>query len=132
VAYELNVRRFDAHGGWLANPIDLLRFLVRVDGSPTKPDIISGASRTLMITKAGVKDIDGKDPNYGFGWVANPQMHNGAMRGTLAILAVTSNGFTYAALANTRPANDPFAANLKTMMQSIIDGFSAWPTYDLF
>jgi CubicO group peptidase (beta-lactamase class C family) len=38
--YRMNVRRMDSHGGWLATPTDLVRFLVRVDGFPTKPDIL--------------------------------------------------------------------------------------------
>jgi hypothetical protein len=28
----------DSHGGWLATPTDLVRFLVRVDSFPTKQD----------------------------------------------------------------------------------------------
>ena len=30
--YELPVQRMDAHGGWIATPTDLIRFLLRVDG----------------------------------------------------------------------------------------------------
>ena len=41
IAYSLNVTRFDSHGGWVASPIDLVRYVVRVDGLPTKPDIFS-------------------------------------------------------------------------------------------
>jgi CubicO group peptidase (beta-lactamase class C family) len=132
-AYDLNVTRFDAHGGWIASPIDLVRFMVRVDGQPSKPDMISASSRTAMVTKAGINDFKtGKDPNYGFGWACNPQSHNGAMSGTVAIMASTNNGYTYAAVVNTRPADDGFAGNLSNMVQSIINGVSAWPSHDLF
>lgn len=51
-AYSLNVTRFDSHGGWVASPIDLERFLVRVDGLPTRPDILSAGSHTAMTTAA--------------------------------------------------------------------------------
>jgi CubicO group peptidase (beta-lactamase class C family) len=131
-AYSLNVRRFDSHGGWVASPIDLMRFLVRVDGSPSKPDIITAASRTAMVTPANVNDVNGNNPNYGFGWAANPQSHNGAMAGTTAVLALRPNGFGYAAVANMRPGGDQFAAQLAKMVQDIIAGVSAWPGYDLF
>jgi len=131
-AYNLNVTRFDAHGGWIASPIDLVRFMVRVDGEATKPDILASDSRTTMVTKAGIKDSNGNDPNYGFGWANNPQSHNGAMSGTVAILAKAQNGFTFAVIANTRPANDGFAGNMSAMAQNIINGISAWPSYDLF
>ena len=131
-AYALNVTRFDSHGGWLASPIDLERFLVRVDGLPTKPDIISAQSHALMTTDSHIKDNKGNDPNYGFGWGVSPQWHNGAMDGTVAYLAVLPNGYTFAAVVNTRPANDEYAGDLATAMQKIIQGVHAWPNYDLF
>lgn len=131
-AYSLNVRRFDSHGGWVASPIDLVRFLVRVDGNASKPDIISAQSFTTMTTAAGVNDVNGNNPNYALGWAASPQSHNGAMDGTTAVLAVAPNGFGFAAVANTRPGNDQFAGNLTSMVQQIIAGVSAWPSHDLF
>ena len=131
-AYSLNVRRFDSHGGWVASPVDLMRFLVRVDGNASKPDIITAASRTAMITPANVNDVNGNNPNYAFGWAANPQSHNGAMAGTTAVLALRPNGFGYAAVANMRPGGDQFAGQLAKMVQDIIAGVSAWPGYDLF
>ena len=39
--YSILVSRMDAHGGWIASPTDLLRFLVRVDSFPTPPDILT-------------------------------------------------------------------------------------------
>jgi len=131
-AYSLNVTRFDAHGGWIASPIDMARFVVRVDGLPTKSDIISANSHTLMLTDSGIKDANGNDPNYGFGWGTQQQWHNGAMDGTVSFLQVLNNGYAYAVVANTRPANDGFAFNMAGAVQKIIGGVSKWPTYDLF
>ena len=131
-SYTLNVTRFDAHGGWVGSPIDLERFLVRVDGLPTKPDIISAGSHTTMTTDSKIPDSKGNDPNYAFGWGVSPQWHNGAMEGTTAFLAVMPNGYTYAVVANTRPANDGFAFNLSSTLQAIVKGVSKWPGYDLF
>jgi CubicO group peptidase (beta-lactamase class C family) len=131
-AYTLNVTRFDSHGGWIASPIDLARFIVHVDGLPTKPDIVSAQLHTLMTTDSGIKDDKGNDPNYAFGWGVSPQWHNGAMEGTVSYLAVLPNGYTFAAVVNTRPANDTFAGNLSNTIQRIIKGVSAWPGYDLF
>jgi CubicO group peptidase (beta-lactamase class C family) len=131
-AYSLNVTRFDSHGGWVASPIDLERFLVRVDGLPSKPDILSAVSHTAMTTAAHVKDAKGNDPNYAFGWGVSPQWHNGAMSGTIAFLAVMPNGYTYAAVVNTRPDDDGFAFTLSSTLQQIVNDVSAWPSYDLF
>jgi CubicO group peptidase (beta-lactamase class C family) len=131
-AYNLNVTRFDAHGGWIASPIDLVRFVVHVDGLPTKKDIITIGSHTTMLTDSGIKDAKGNDPNYGFGWGSQNQWHNGAMDGTIAFIQVLPNGYTYAVIANTRPANDGFAFNMAGVVQNIIKGTSKWPAYDLF
>ncbi|MDQ3814609.1 MAG: serine hydrolase [Armatimonadota bacterium] len=133
-AYNLNVTRFDAHGGWIATPIDLMRFMVRVDGLPTKPDIVNGTSHTTMTTKPGIMDKNGNDPNYAFGWVVGSgyQWHNGAMSGTLGLMAKAPNGYGYAALVNSRPSGDQFAGELKQMLDQIIAGVSDWPAYDLF
>jgi len=130
-AYSLNVTRFDAHGGWVASPIDMARFIVHVDGLATKPDIISAASRAAMTTDSGIKDANKNDPNYGFGW-GLPQWHNGAMDGTIAFLQVLPNGYTYSVVANTRPANDGFAFNMSGVVQNVIKNVSKWPGYDLF
>ena len=131
-AYNLNVTRFDAHGGWIATPIDLVRFVVHVDGLATKKDIITAISHTTMLTDSGIKDVNGNDPNYGFGWGTQNQWHNGAMDGTISFMQVLPNGYTYAVIANTRPANDGFAFNMAGVVQNIIKGVSKWPSYDLF
>jgi CubicO group peptidase (beta-lactamase class C family) len=133
-AYNLNVTRFDSHGGWLATPIDLMRFMVRVDGLPSKPDFINPGTYNTMTTKPGIKDAKGKDPNYAFGWVVGSgyQWHNGAMPGTLGLMARAPNGFGYAAVINTRPGGDQYASKLKQMLEQIVAGVSSWPTYDLF
>jgi CubicO group peptidase (beta-lactamase class C family) len=130
-AYTLNVTRFDSHGGWVASPIDLTRFAVRVDGLPTKPDIFSATSYTEAITDSGIKDAANKDPNYGFGW-GLPQWHNGDIVGTIAYLEVLPNGYTYAVVANTRPPNDMGAFALSGVVKKIVSTVSKWPAYDLF
>ncbi len=130
-AYSLNVTRFDSHGGWVASPIDLVRYVVRVDGLPTRPDIFSAASHTAVVTDSGIKDSSGNDPNYGFGW-GLPQWHNGDIEGSIAFLEVLPGGYTYSVVANTRPANDGGAFKLSGVVKSIINGASKWPSYDLF
>ena len=131
-AYTLNVTRFDAHGGWLATPIDLARFLVHVDGTATYPDILSAQSRTLTLTASHVPDLHGHDPNYGFGWIVSPQFHNGCMDGTIAEQENMANGMSYAVVVNTRPGADGCASNLDAVLQSIVSSVTAWPHYDLF
>ena len=114
--------RFDAHGGWIASPIDLLRVLVRVDGQGTKPDLLSSDSYTTMTTPAGILNADGKDPKYGLGWSVpgTSQSHNGSMAGSLGQLVRWKDGWTYAAVVNQRSDADKWAGNLSNMVQEVI------------
>jgi CubicO group peptidase (beta-lactamase class C family) len=135
-AYSLNVTRFDGHGGWIASPIDLVRLMVRVDGSPGKPDIISAQSRAAALTPSKIPDSNGNPSNYGLGWAVGNGgtfSHNGAMSGTLAVLSTGPKaGFTFAVVVNTRAANDGFAGKLSQALSDVVNKVNAWPNHDLF
>lgn len=134
-SYNLNVRRFDSHGGWIATPIDLMRFIVRVDGLPTKPDILSAASHAIMTTKSGIKDKKGVDFNFGLGWQivgSGAQWHNGSMNGTVGLMLSTPSGYGCAALVNRNPGGDQYGEELVQLLVQIIGDVSAWPGHDLF
>ena len=123
--YAMQVGRMDSHGGWIATAIDLVRFGVRVDGFPSKPDILTPESITKMT--AGSPANGG----YACGWSVNPSnnwWHNGSLPGTFSILVRTSSGLVWAALINTRN-NDP---DLDGMMWQLVNGVKAWPGHDLF
>jgi CubicO group peptidase (beta-lactamase class C family) len=127
-AYKLKVRRFDAHGGWIARPIDLVGVLTRVDGFSMRPDIIKPETLRTMWTPSTANS------GYGKGWIvaSNWKGHNGAITGTIAYLVRRDDGFGFAVTANTRPAGDEFVGELKSVIDGIIDSVAAWPTYDLF
>lgn len=133
-AYSLNVTRFDAHGGWIATPSDLLRVLVRVDGLNTKSDLINGDNFKTMTTAANINDADGNNPNYAFGWGVGggSQSHNGSMTGTLGQMVRWKDGWSYAAVVNQRSDADKWANNLSAMVQEVIGGVNNWPSKDLF
>ena len=46
--YKWETARMDAHGGWIASSVDLVRLLSRVDGFPNKNDILEDAQITLL------------------------------------------------------------------------------------
>jgi CubicO group peptidase (beta-lactamase class C family) len=60
------IHQFDSFGGRLATPIDLMRFLVRVDKFPVEPDILSDATLTMMFTPSELNS------GYAKGWVITP------------------------------------------------------------
>jgi hypothetical protein len=89
----------DSHGGWLANPADLVRFATHVDGFTTTPNILKPETIKKMTTHCDV------DANYARGWQVNSLgnwWHNGSFPGTTTILFRTSKGFCWAAMTNTR------------------------------
>lgn len=127
--YGMQVSRMDAHGGWLASAIDLVRFGVRVDGFATRPDILGRATILEMATPT----LPGS--GYAKGWQVNSAgnwWHTGSLPGTGSILVRTSGGFCWAALVNTRSLSPDFFSRLDNGMWDVVGKVSTWPTHDLF
>jgi CubicO group peptidase (beta-lactamase class C family) len=98
-SYGMNVRRMDAHGGWLATASDLVTFALRVDGFATTPDLLRANTIRRMVTPPAVNRA------YAHGWSVNRAdnwWHGGSLPGTTSLLVRTASGFCWAALANTR------------------------------
>jgi hypothetical protein len=123
--YAFNVPRMDAHGGWLATPIDLVRFAVRVDGFSSPPDVFPISIWSKMVKPSGVGGS-----TYACGWVndgttPNVIWHNGSLDGTSSVLIQTTDGYTLSAIANTRRN---FASDtLKKLMLDIKNAGVNWP-----
>jgi len=97
--YGMNVRRMDAHGGWLATATDLVRFAMHVDGFSTTPNILTPRAVRLMTTGTAA------NTSYASGWSVNTVpnwWHEGSLPGTMSILVRTASGMCWAILANTR------------------------------
>lgn len=100
----LNVRRMDAHGGWLASAEEVLRFLVHIDDHPGAPDLLQPETLRAMTTPTEV------GPNYARGWSVNARpnwWHGGSLPGTSTLAVRTASGLCWAALANTRRREQP-------------------------
>ena len=124
--YRMNVRRMDSHGGWLATPTDLVRFLVRVDGFPTKPDILKPDTLQTMTTASAAS------PGYAKGWCVNKYhnwWHMGSLPGTITVMVRTSGQFCWAALTNTRnrDTKSPIGADLDALMWQMVGKITRWP-----
>ena len=121
--YGMKVKRMDAHGGWLGSAIDLGRFMVRVDGKNSKPDIISMSSYNEMVTPSSV------NAGYGKGWSisGNNIWHNGSFDGSGAIIVQAGNGWSWVFLMNKR-----WIGAADGMMWDIVNGISTWPSHDWF
>ena len=137
---SMKVSRMDAHGGWIASPIDLLKLLVRVDGAPNKPDILSKKSMDDMTSSVSWKST------RGLGWVVDPPntanpwwVHNGSFRGSRAWLRNRSDDVHTAAVINTsasdiggRTLTSALLYEVLKPITKLLKAKKAWPTYDLF
>lgn len=100
--YEMNVRRMDSHGGWIATPTDLVQFLMHVDGYSRPANILRPRSIEIMTTAPSYS------PDYAKGFCINKSgnlWHNGSLPGTSTIAVRTHGGFCWAAFTNVSRPN---------------------------
>lgn len=133
-----NLEAMDAHGGWLASTIDLLRFATAVDRFPTRPDILGAATIDMMTARPAAPLWVESPFYYGLGWMVRPAegnwWHAGSLPGTASILVRTGTGLAWVALFNARDmkANSTFQAEIDGAMWRAVRGVIEWPAHDLF
>ena len=123
-----NMQLWSAFGGWVARPIDLLKFLVRVEGSNTKPDIINTATHTTMVTGSSLMSSYA----FGLGVSGDTQNHNGCHGSSRSFLVEMSNGISYAIIISNAPNDDGCSFKLKAALEAGLKNVSGFPSYDLF
>ena len=119
--YRMNVRRMDAHGGWLASPTDLVKFLVRCDGGDQPSDLLKKSSFKIMMTSTQA------NPGYASGWAVNAvpnRWHSGSLPGTSTIAVQTASGLCWAGFTNSRSKD--LANALDRLMWGIAKSVPAW------
>jgi CubicO group peptidase (beta-lactamase class C family) len=133
--YALPVARMDAHGGWIANPTDLLRIALRFDGFPSTPDLLQSNTIATMTTATTASRPGGAPANYAKGWAVNSAgnwWHLGDFAGTISELVRTADGFCWAILANTRDDArlDAMRTAIDSLGWTIKNGIADWPAGD--
>lgn len=124
---SMEVARMDSHGGWIARPIDLVRLAVKVDGFPTKPDILQASILTTMYTPSSANQ------GYAKGWAVNKTpnyWHNGSLPGEQSFLVRTNSGFCWAIIVNTRSKKEGFGGAFDKLMWDIVGKVNTWPNFD--
>jgi D-alanyl-D-alanine carboxypeptidase len=122
--YQLRPDLMDAHGGWVANPLELLRVMDRFDGRGDVPDLLPIERLREMTT--GVTE----SPGYALGWGVNRSdnwWHQGFMSGTASMIARTSRGFNWVIIMNGSPTSPDFTAALDQLIWKVLESVSAWP-----
>jgi N-acyl-D-amino-acid deacylase len=136
----------DAHGGWIASAIDLVRFSVAVHAG-SDGGVIGDESLALMVQRpnglAG-HDEEGKalDVYYGLGWQVRPKgdpgsyntWHTGSLPGTWTLLVHRHDDMHWALLLNTRKdrGENDLMRRLDRQMHEAVDAVAGWPEDDLF
>jgi N-acyl-D-amino-acid deacylase len=118
----------DAHGGWLASAVDLVRFASSLD------KVLNEKSLATMVARPANA---GTAPYfYGCGWMVRPvgadgklnTWHTGALPGTSTLLVRRHDGLVWAALFNERLKNE----SLDPALHKAADAVTEWPKGDLF
>ena len=133
-----SIEAMDAHGGWIASAVDLVRFVTALDGT-RKPALLKPDTFALIPASPNPKIEPDHATRYGLGWSLHPTgkgmnwSHTGSLPGTTAILVRTHDRMTWAALFNSRPADpDALLLDLDRTLWEAIRQVSRWPDHDLF
>ncbi len=124
-----NMQNWAGFGGWVARPIDLLKYLGGVDGFTTPPDIIKASTHDTLTQDTPLS------PGYGCGWIVsgNMQSHNGAGDASRSWLAEIGSGLSISIIVNKAPSNDPNGhGKMLNEFSTAVKAVSAFPAYNLF
>jgi CubicO group peptidase (beta-lactamase class C family) len=129
--YNMNVRRMDSEGGWMASPVSLVQFLDHVAGSGNIPALLKPETIRMMTTPATAYP-QSSPAKYARGWMvsddgAGSWWHNGSLPGTTTIMMRTATGLCWAALTNTRTQpSDEIDSALNKMMCDMARSVPEW------
>jgi CubicO group peptidase (beta-lactamase class C family) len=132
-----SMEAIDAHGGWVARPVDLTRFLDAVAGR-TGTQLLSAQTVQKMLARPDLAQYRGSPKFYALGWdVVTGKVvmsHNGALTwGTASVIARLANGATYAICFNRLGYQVvEFIESLAHSSADVINGVSSWPDHDLY
>ena len=129
--YNMNVTRMDSHGGWIATPSSLVRFLDHVNGFGNMPSLLKPETIRIMTTPSPVYP-NTNGAAYARGWMVRNNgkgnwWHSGSLPGSTTIMVRTATGLCWAALTNTRtqPSGEIDAA-LDQMMWNMARSVPEW------
>jgi len=119
----MNVTRMDSHGGWLARPADIVKFMMHVDGFARPPNILKAQTIQSMTTGSAA------NPDYAKGWAVNKSgnwWHSGSLPGTTTVAVRTHSGFCWAAFTNTSRRNSQIDGDLDALNWDMVGKVEHW------
>jgi N-acyl-D-amino-acid deacylase len=141
-----NFEAYEAHGGWIASAVDLVKFASAFDNPERCPILGRKQIREMWDRPAGLagNDRDGKPKAtyYGCGWSVCPvgspgrsnNWHTGYIGGSEALLVRRWDGLNWAVLFNTNGAGPgkSLASSIDAKIHEAVDAVKRWPGQDQF
>lgn len=123
-----NVTLLGGAGGWVASPVELLKFVASIDGNGVQEDILEEETiRTMTYDSKEDKPI---------GWAivrSDDWLRSGSMAGTCALIKKQSNGYTWVFVTNSSTWIGPRISNyMSSQITQALSRVSDWPERDLF
>ncbi len=143
----LYIEVMDAHGGWIASVVDLLRFATALDNRPAGNHLIDATRMARLLARPeGLAGYDeaGKprDAYYGCGMEVRPTgqgsgtniWHGGYLAGTSSQLTMLSSGVDLAILFNSADGTSGrgIAGGAEEAVKKALADVQHWPEGDLF
>ncbi len=139
-----NFEGFEAHGGWIASAVDLVKFACAFDDPAKCPVLDARTIGQMWARPPGLAghDADGKPTAayYGCGWSIRPvgstgksnTWHTGYIAGSESLLVRRWDGLNWAVLFNTAdgPAGKSLAGLIDGRLHQAADQVKAWPEID--
>ncbi len=140
-----SVEVMDAHGGWLATAVDLVRFAAALDDPQHRqllqPDTLRQMYAPPPPPAWRKKDGALESAYYGCGWMVRPVGHNGrandwhtgSLPGTSTLLVRRHDGLDWAVLFNQRSEQNKLPDNaIDGALHRAAADVPRWPQHDLF
>lgn len=139
-----NLEGYEAHGGWIASAVDLVRFASAFDRPEASKLLKAETIKTMWAVPEGPAghDAAGKPSSlyYGCGWQVRVRddarintFHSGLITGTSTILVRRHDGLNWAVLFNTE--NDQHGKALSGLVDALVhqaaDAVRRWPEQSL-
>jgi N-acyl-D-amino-acid deacylase len=141
-----HLEAMDAHGGWIASAIDLVRFASAVENVGESKLLSERSAQAMFARPAGAAGHDEsgtpKAVYYGLGWLVRHldaegtinRWHTGGFDGTSTILVIRHDGLCWAVLFNSSKTSEGMAPARKIdgLVHVAADAVEHWPEHDLF
>ncbi len=123
-----NVRGLYGAGGWVASPVELLKFISVINKCPVKQEFLAGKSIDFMTLS------NKKYRPAGWSSANSKEWHRtGSMAGTSAMIKVQHNGYSWVFISNSSSWTGPkLARQMNGSISRAISRVKEWPKRDLF